>query len=64
MTKVTKQRFYVATDIMEMLTVKKWKAYEIMKTLNRELEEKGYFTQAGRVSAKYFEQRFFLEVSE
>lgn len=64
MATVTKQRFYIAADIMEMLSVKKWKAYEIMKQLNNELTEQGYFTQAGRVSAKYFEQRFYLEVSE
>lgn len=64
MATVTKQRFYVAKDIMEMLSVKKWKAYEIMKDLNKELEKKGYFTQAGRVSAKYFEERFYLEVQQ
>ena len=36
-------------------------AYKIMAQLNAELEENGIFTCQGRVSRKYFDQRFGLE---
>lgn len=61
MNKVTKQRFIFAKDIIEILGVKETKAYEIIKQLNKELEAKGFYTQRGRVSAKYFEERFYLQ---
>lgn len=52
-------RFYTAEDIQRILDVKRTKAYAIIKTLNAELEEKGYMTVKGKVSKKYFHQRFF-----
>jgi hypothetical protein len=35
------------------------KAYNIIKELNEELKEKGYLTYPGRVSRKYFNERFY-----
>jgi hypothetical protein len=35
------------------------KAYAIIKKLNDELEAKGYLTYPGRVSRKYFNERFY-----
>ena len=34
-------------------------AYKLIKELNKELEEKGYFTLRGLVSRQYFEERFY-----
>jgi hypothetical protein len=51
--------FYTAQDIMEMLDIGRSKAYEIIKTLNAELNEEGYITVAGKVSKKYFHQRVY-----
>lgn len=51
--------FYTAQDIMEMLDIGKTKAYEIIKTLNSELNDKGFITVNGKVSKKYFHQRVY-----
>jgi hypothetical protein len=46
---------------MEILGIKKSKAYQIMRQLNREIEAKGYFKPiGGRVSEAYFRERFYL----
>jgi transcriptional antiterminator len=34
-------------------------AYKIIKQLNTELNEKGYLTYAGRVSRRYFNERYY-----
>ena len=52
-----------ATEIAEIMEVSKRTGYFIIKKLNCELTEKGYMTQAGRVSRKYFYERFGLEYS-
>ena len=50
--------FYDCEDIKLILDVKQNKAYQIIRKLNKELEEKGYLTQQGRVNAKYFQERY------
>lgn len=35
------------------------KAYQIIKQLNSELEDKGYLTYPGRVSRRYFNERYY-----
>ena len=50
--------FYDCEDIQLILDVKQNKAYQIIRKLNKELEEKGYLTQQGRVNAKYFQERY------
>ena len=57
-------QFYGPTDIMEMLDVAKPTAYQIMKELNDELEKDGFLVRAGRVSARYFNERYGLEAKE
>ena len=48
-------------DVMEILGIGQTKAYQIIKQLNREIEEKGYFRPiGGRVSEAYFRERFYL----
>ena len=51
--------FYNAEDIMNMLGIGRSKAYEIIKTLNCELNDKGFITVQGKVSKKYFHQRVY-----
>ena len=45
-----------------MLGISERTAYKIIRQLNQELTDKGFFTFRGRISAKYFEERFDLEV--
>lgn len=54
--------FYRCEDIKKILHIKESKAYKIMHTLNKELEEKGYITVSGRVPKKYFHERLGLEL--
>ena len=57
--KVRQIEFYRVEDVMEMLSVEKTKAYEIIRNLNNELKDKGKITVAGRVSKKYFDERVY-----
>ena len=34
-------------------------AYKVVRLLNKELEAKGFITVAGRVSRRYFEEKFY-----
>jgi hypothetical protein len=46
-------------EIAEIFNCCRTKAYDIIKELNHELEAKGYLTYSGRVSRKYFNERFY-----
>ena len=50
--------------VMELLGVKKTKAYDIIAKLNKELEEKGFLTQRGRVVATYFYERYGVDYKQ
>ena len=54
---IPRDEFYGVEDIMSLLGIGKSKAYDIMKQFNRELEDIGYYTVAGRVSKSYFDSR-------
>lgn len=47
--------------VMELLNVPKTRAYEAIKTLNKELEEKGFLVVRGRVPEKYLRERYGIE---
>lgn len=51
--------YLTAEDIMRELDVSKPFAYKIIRELNIELKEKGYITISGKLSRKYFEERFY-----
>ena len=59
MEQVKAHKFYRVQDVAEMLSVSESKAYEIIRNLNKELKEKGKIVIAGRVYAKYFEERMY-----
>ena len=51
--------FLKAADVCELLEVSTTSAYEIIANLNSELEKKGYLVLKGKVSTKYFVERFY-----
>lgn len=48
-----------AKEIADGLGVSKAYAYNLIKRLNHELEEKGYITISGKVSRQYFEEKVY-----
>ena len=52
--------YLAVEDVMELLAIRKSKAYSIIKDLNVELETKGFMTIPGRVPKKYLLERFKL----
>jgi len=50
----------IASEIADLLGVSEWSGYKIIRTLNSELEEKGFLTFQGRVSTAYFFERYNL----
>ena len=55
---MTKQ-FVDAKEVSEALGVSQAKAYTVIRDLNAELKEKGYFTIAGKCSRKFFCEKFY-----
>ena len=51
--------FISVKDIMKTLSVSESKAYSVVRQLNKELTEQGYMVIPGKVSRKYFEERFY-----
>ena len=46
-------------EVMSCFDCCKSKAYQIIKSLNDELDKKGFLTYPGRVSRRYFNERFY-----
>lgn len=53
------KRFLNADDVAEVMECSKSRAYEIIRQLNKELEEKKYITIHGKINAKYFYERIY-----
>ncbi len=51
--------FITAQEVAELIGISKSKAYTIVRELNEELSAKGFITVAGRVSRKFFEEKFY-----
>ena len=47
--------------VMELLSVPKTRAYEVIKLLNKELEECGFLVVRGRVPEKYLRERYGID---
>ena len=55
-----KNTMFVRVDeIAKALDVSRPTAYRLIKEMNDELQVKGFMTVAGRVSRKYYEERFY-----
>lgn len=51
--------FISVKDIMKTLSVSELKAYSVIRQLNKKLTDKGYMVIPGKISRKYFEERFY-----
>lgn len=51
---------YEVDDVSKLLLISKSKAYKIIKKLNDELENKGFIIIRGKVTVKYFKERFLI----
>lgn len=51
--------FITAAEMAEILGISKPYAYKIIKQMNEELEANGFITISGKVSKKYFEEKFY-----
>ena len=53
------KQFVDAKEVSEALGVSQAKAYMVIRDMNSELKEKGYFTIAGKCSRKFFSEKFY-----
>lgn len=60
----TMKMYFNADEVAEMLGISKGYAYTIIRGLNEELEEKGFLVIAGKVSTKFFQEKFYGKVVE
>ncbi len=51
--------FVTAGEIAKELGISKPFAYKLVRQMNGELEAKGFLTISGRVSRKYYEEKFY-----
>ncbi len=51
--------FITANELSKILQVSEGHAYKIIRKLNKELDEKGYITIAGKLPRKYLNERFY-----
>jgi hypothetical protein len=57
--KTSKDLFLTANDISEITGMSAQYAYRLIKQLNEELKDQNFIVINGRVSKKYFEERFY-----
>ncbi len=55
----TNKLVMTAGEIAESLGVSKSFAYKIVQRLNAELRSKGFYTVSGKVSRRFFEEKFY-----
>lgn len=53
------EMFVKVEEIAKDLDVSKPFAYKLVKEMNDELKSKGFITISGRVSRKYYEEKFY-----
>lgn len=51
--------FIRVEEIIKELDISEASAYKLIRTLNEELKQKGFYTVRGRVSRQYFEERVY-----
>ena len=52
-------QFITANEVAEIMGISRTKAYQIVRSLNRELKEMGYITIAGKCPMQFFKQKFY-----
>lgn len=59
------RQVYGAKELGELLGVSESKAYQLIRTMNAELQRDGFLTVRGKVPAAYVSKRFFgVEVAD
>ena len=53
-----------ATEVQEILQICNSSAYNVIKELNQELEDKGFRTVRGKVNKSYLYERYGIEVKK
>lgn len=53
------KQVYTAKELAAVLQVSESKAYQYIRQMNEELQQKGFLTVRGKVSRAYAEERFF-----
>lgn len=56
--------FVRANDVKEILNVSQAMGYKVIRTLNTELQEKGFLTVQGRIPIEYLCERYKLDEQE
>lgn len=56
---VAKELFVRAEEVSQELGISKPYAYKLVREMNEELKKKGFLTIPGRVSRRYFEEKFY-----
>lgn len=56
---MAQKTYYRVGDVRKILDISQSTAYAIIRQLNKELKEKGFITIAGRVPAKYFNEKYY-----
>lgn len=46
-------------DVQEILGISKSHAYKVIRELNEELKKNGFYVVRGKVSSKYFNEKFY-----
>lgn len=56
---MSKELFVRAEEVAGALGISKPYAYKLVREMNEELKQKGFLTILGRVSRRYFEEKFY-----
>jgi predicted DNA-binding transcriptional regulator AlpA len=56
---MAKELFVRAEEVSQELGISKPYAYKLVREMNEELKQKGFITIPGRVSRRYFEEKFY-----
>lgn len=56
---MSKELFVRAEEVAGALGISKPYAYKLVREMNEELKQKGFLTTPGRVSRRYFEEKFY-----
>ena len=56
---MSKELFVRAEEVAGALGISRPYAYKLVREMNEELKQKGFLTSPGRVSRRYFEEKFY-----
>ncbi|MFI3250802.1 MAG: DNA-binding protein [Eubacteriales bacterium] len=52
-------QFISSKEVAQLLQISQSHSYRLVREMNKELEAKGFMTIAGRVSRRYFSEKFY-----